>query len=526
VAKSSGVICFAAKTLLPSAVYGASIPKNKFPTGIVQVTLFTDDGEPISERIAFINHHDLLNLSVAGDKPNYTTRQKVRLNITAKNGSQPAEGSFSMSVIDDAKVPFDENAETTILTNLLLTSDIKGYIEKPNYYFNNPTAQTDADLDILLQTQGYRRFSYDGIMNNKFPAIGYLPEKGIDISGTLRASSGIPVFKGNVRLIISDKNYSANAITDADGRFKFSNLVFLDSAKVTLSARNNEKADNLVLTVDNDLAQRIPVNVNKNDEVLNIDSTLSAYLKNSKVQFKGTNTLKEVVIKDTKIVKLASHRDYSALASLGAEADHTIPGSELKGCNAPLECIKGLAFGMTFVDGQFYVTRDYTQGKRTPAEIFLNDKPGDVNMLSTIGPDEIESVEIFTKDELGLINSAYGTNGVIVVNLKKKEAGTKISMQDLKALLPKQNEVTFSPKGYAAVRTFYLPRYSGPRESQTNKVDTRSTIYWNPNIVTDKTGTAAVEFFNADGTGTYRAIIEGIDNDGNIGRQVFKYTVK
>ena len=115
-AKSSGVICYAAKTVLQEQVYNASIPKNKFPTGIVQVTLFTDDGEPVCERIAFIQHNDLLNLSVKSDLPVYITRQKVKLNITAKNSDQPVEGNFSVAVVDEAKVPFDENAETTILT--------------------------------------------------------------------------------------------------------------------------------------------------------------------------------------------------------------------------------------------------------------------------------------------------------------------------------------------------------------------------------------------------------------------------
>jgi uncharacterized protein YfaS (alpha-2-macroglobulin family) len=71
-----------------------------------------------------------------------------------------------------------------------------------------------------------------------------------------------------------------------------------------------------------------------------------------------------------------------------------------------------------------------------------------------------------------------------------------------------------------------MPRYDGPRATQTNRIDTRTTIYWNPNVITDKTGAATLEYFNADGTGTYRAIIEGIDKDGNIGRQVYRYTVK
>ncbi|MDF2430457.1 MAG: hypothetical protein JWP44_88, partial [Mucilaginibacter sp.] len=525
-AKSSGAICFAAKTQLQDQVYTASIPKNKFPTGIVQVTLFTQDGDPISERIAFIQHNDQLKLSISGDHPSYTTRQKVKLNITAKNGDNPAEGSFSLTVLDDSKVPFNDNSETTVLSYLLLTSDIKGYVEKPNYYFNHPDEKTIADLDVLMLTQGYRRFSYDGIMNEKYPSITFLPETGIKISGTLRASNGIPINGGNVRLQITDKNFSANAVTDAEGKFRFTNLIFPDSAKVNINARNNTRASDLVLTLDNESGQRLPVNFNKPDAVLNIDSTLSAYLKNSKMQYKNSNTLKEVVIKDTRIVKTLSHRDYGNLSSLSGEPDHLIPGKLLQGCATALECITTLAMGMTFDNGSFYVTRDYTQGKRVPAQIFLRGTPVDVNALYSLNTAEIESVEIFTKDELGLVNSAYNTNGAIVVNMKKAPEGTKMSLSQLKQLLPQQNDLTVTPQGYAVIRTFYIPRYDGPRASQTNRIDTRSTIYWNPNVMTDKTGAASLEYFNGDGTGTYRAIIEGIDKDGNIGRQIYNYTVK
>jgi hypothetical protein len=140
--------------------------------------------------------------------------------------------------------------------------------------------------------------------------------------------------------------------------------------------------------------------------------------------------------------------------------------------------------------------------------------------------DGIESVEIFLKDELGLVNSANNSNGAIVVNMKKAPEGQKITLAQLRDLIPPKNELTVTPKGYVIKRSFYLPRYSGPRELQPNQTDTRTTIYWNPNIITDPTGTASFEYFNADGKGTYRAIIEGMDKDGNIGRQLFRYTVK
>ncbi len=526
-AKANGGICFAAKTVLTDLVYAASIPKNKFPTGVLQVTLFTSDGDPVTERIAFIQHNDQLNLALSSDKPSYTTRQKVKLNITAKNkDQQPDEGNFSITVIDDAKVPYDENAETTILTNLLLTSDIKGYIEKPNYYFNHPNEKTAADLDVLLQTQGYRRYSYDGVLDAKYPPINFPAEQGIDITGTLRASNGLAIFKGNVTLSIPDKNYYANSVTDADGKFKFTNLVFTDSTKVKLSARNNLHGSDLVLTLDGDHAQSIPISYSKPDEIVNIDSVLNPYLKNSKIQFNNTHTLKEVVIKDTKIVKTVSHKDYPSLSSLSSEPDHLIAGSQLNGCNSVLECLKTLAVGMTFDDQNFYVQRDFNAGKRVPAQVFVKGMPVDANYLISLNANDIESVEVFLKDELGLVNSANNTNGALVINMRKVET-QKISLADLRAMLPQRNELTLMPKGYNAVRSFYLPRYDVPKAMQSTAVDTRSTIYWNPNINTDKTtGAASVEFFNADGTGTYRAIIEGIDKDGNIGRQLFRYEVK
>jgi hypothetical protein len=525
-AKSSGVIAFGAQTKLQNQVYTASVPKSKFPTGIVQVTLFADDGEPLSERIAYIMHNDQLNLSVGSDHPSYTTRQKVKLNITAKNNDKPVEGNFSVSVIDDAKVPIDENSETTILTYLLLTSDITGYIEKPNYYFNHPDEKKLADLDILLQTQGYRRFSYDGIMNDKYPPISFLPEQGITITGTLRASNGMAIGNGNVSMKIKDKNLSANAVTDADGRFRFPNLVFSDSTQVFLSARNNTRASDLILNVDGDPYQKISVNPSRPDEIMNIDSTLSPYLKNSKAQVSNSHILKEVVIKDTRIKKLVSHKDYSSLSSLSSEPDHLVTPNMLQGCNSLLDCLKVFATGMVFENDNFYVMRDYNAGKRTPVQVFVKGMPVDVNYLSNMTADGIESVEIFLKDELGLVNSANNSNGAIVVNMKKAPEGQKITLAQLRDLIPPKNELTVTPKGYVIKRSFYLPRYSGPRELQPNQTDTRTTIYWNPNIITDPTGTASFEYFNADGKGTYRAIIEGMDKDGNIGRQLFRYTVK
>ena len=138
----------------------------------------------------------------------------------------------------------------------------------------------------------------------------------------------------------------------------------------------------------------------------------------------------------------------------------------------------------------------------------------------------MESVEVFFKDDLSGINRRYNTNGVVVVNMREKPKGTKISAAQLKELFPASNTLTFTPQGYSKTKRFYVPKYEVPASSMS-KPDMRTTVYWNPAVLTDKTtGVASFEFYNGDGKGVYKAVLEGIDKDGHIGRFIYRYTVK
>ena len=525
IAQSGGVVCYAAQTVLKSPIYGATIPKSKFPTGILQITIFSSKGSPLSERIAFIQNNDQLNLSLKSDRASYSRRQKVKVLVSAKNKSLPSEGNFSVAVIDESTVPFDESAETTILSHLLLTSDLKGYIEKPNYYFIHPDDKSNADLDVLMLTQGYRRFSYKSIIADKIPPIVFLPEQGIEISGTLRTNSGLPVAKGNIRLLIPDKGFSTQTITDMSGNFSFANILVSDSSKVTLNARDNSNSNNLVITVNGVPAPPSTQYISNVGGIANIDSTLRPYLQNNKKQFNTIHNLKEVVIKGEKEVKKVSHSDFSTLSGLSMDADHTIPGDRFKGCVVFTDCLISSSMGLTFENNNLYVTRDFNSGKKTPIAVYVNGMSVDYNYLMNVNPNEVESAEIFFSDGLSSINRTTNTKGVLEVNLKKQPKGEKISKEQLMAMLPKNNVIDIIPGGYATTREFYSPKYDSPA-GNSGGTDFRSTIYWNPNIITDKNGNASFEFFNADGTGTYRAVIEGIDKDGNIGRYVYRYKVQ
>jgi hypothetical protein len=524
-AQSGGVVCYAAQTVLKNNIYNAIIPKSKFPTGILQVTLFSSKGTPLSERIVFIQNHDQLTLSMKSDLSTYSRRQKTRMLVSAKNNALPAEGNFSVAVINESIVPSDDDDTPTILSHLLLSSDLRGYIEKPNYYFNHNDDKGNSDLDALMLTQGYRRFTYKNILADKIPPITFFPEQGIDISGTLRNNTGLPIAKGNVRLFIPDKAYSTQTTTDANGVFRFSNVIISDTSKVKITARDNPNSNGLMLKLDPLVEPPSTQYFNPVGGVINMDSTLRPYLQNSKKQFNTPRLLQGVEIKAKTAVKKPDHTDYSALSGLGMLADHTISGESFKGCNIFADCLMGVGMGLTYDNNNFYITRDYNSGKRVPVAYYVNGMPVDYTYLLNVDPSMVESVEIFNNDGVSSINRGTGTNGVVVINIKKVPKGEKISKDQLMAMLPKNNEVEFIPGGYNTSRVFYSPKYENPANTSSS-TDFRSTIYWNPTLVTDKTGNASFEFFNSDGTGTYKAVIEGIDKDGNIGRYVYRYKVQ
>lgn len=522
VAQSDGVIYYAAQTPLNSNSINASVPKNKFPSGIIQFTLFSPAGIPLSERLVFIQRPRELKLTLNTDKKTYKAKQPVQLQLQAQTDSAQSVGTFSVAVIDESKVPFNEDAETTILSSLLLTSDLKGYVEKPNYYFKEINKETNGHLDILMLTQGYRRFDYKDIIGDKIPSLSFLPEQGIDITGSLRLLNGIAVPNGKLLLTIGNDKNGVETLSDEQGNFKFSNVLFTDSAQITISARNNENFKNLKITLNGDVYPAISPGFTGPDEIVNIDSTLSPYLKNSERQYRTERLLEEVVITE-RVAPKPRHTQYPALSGLSPIPDHLIDGSRFTGCNLLINCLQTAAMGLTFMDNNFYITRDYNQGNRTPVQVFLNGMAIDVNGINTVTPMEVESVEIFLRDDLGTVNRTYQSNGVLVINTKKKPEGTRISKAELENLLPKSNIVTITPLGFQAERSFYLPKYT---PTSAPGIDLRTTVYWNPDVITDDTGKASFQFYNADGLGTYKAVVEGIDENGNIGRGVHRYKVE
>jgi hypothetical protein len=524
--QSGQVICYGGQSALVAKTYSATIAKSKFPSGVALFTIFAANGDPLAERVVFIQRNDQLKIGLTTAKTTYGVRDPVAFNVTAKTAAnQPALANLSVTVLDDKKVPFDEDAETTILTNQLLSSDLKGYIEKPNYYFNKTNDKTAADLDVLMLTQGYRRIVYKDVFTNKQPAIKFWPEDGIEITGSLRTSAGMAVPRGVLNFYIKNMKISAIVSTNPEGEFKISKLFFPDSVKAVINAKGTYNANNLMIMLNTPTAQAPTPNFNAADEVINIDTVLNAYLQNNKKFAANSRVLKEVIIKEQKAEKKVSHQDFTTLVGLSSIPDHVIDGKRLANCGSLYECLRAILPGITYDQDKLYITRDYNAGKKVEVSIYLDGMIVDFPNLFGIPTESIDQIEIFNNEGLSGVNRMNGTNGVVVIS-SKKTAKPKLDRELLAQLTTSQySAVNFTPKGYYMARAFYSPKYDASKSGSFGG-DLRTTIYWNPKVLTDKDGNATFDFFNADGTGTYRAIVEGIDSNGNIGRTLYRYTVK
>ncbi|SHN25971.1 hypothetical protein [Mucilaginibacter sp. OK098] len=500
---------------LDSPVIKFDIAKHRLHTGVATLTLFSPNGEPISERLFFVQNYDDLRLAVNSDKAAYATREKVIIKLNAKNRADSLiAGSFSVSVADENKVPVDENTENTLLSNLLLTSDLKGNVEQPNYYFTNVTDEKLKELDLVMLTHGYRQFEWKQLLNNGYPPVTWQPETGLEISGIAKTTGGKPLAKGMVTLISAKGHSFLSEQTDNNGNFRFKNMVFADTTRFILQAATAKGGNSTQLTYTAKTGP--PVLPDNRQTIQDNNGPISLYLKNTEKQQEQLNKqglgkgtmLNEVTIK-------ARKSEPSAMSARYGFPDHVLHGKEIGlGSQLAIKLMWRIP-GVEILsgDGIHYYAKlrnKLTGGKPKPMRIVLDGMEMplgfDLNSLSAVTIDKIESM-VNTGDS--------DTAGVLAIT-------TKYGLQPEDIV--STGFLRIKANGFYKAREFYSPKYESTVPGKF--ADLRTTIYWNPNVITDKDGNASFSYFNADGKGTYRIVIEGIDAEGNLGRQVYRYKVE
>lgn len=621
----SGGILKQVNTKLDNKDLGMSLPVSQFHSGVMRITLLSQDGEPLSERLVFLQNPDLLNIAVNTNKSSYHTREKVYVNMTAKSDGTGSAGSFSASVLDESSVPFNDNNESMILSYLLLSSELKGYIEKPNYYFAKNNGQTVNDLDVLMMTQGYRKFAWKQLAGDTSHFTN-IADRSLAISGVAKSSNDAPMADKEVMLLAIKSGAAFSTKTDRTGKFAFDNVEFGDGTAVSLQATGVAKNKNTIRfildtqnepavtdkplaagyaamiqeyagkkqartglsgnsSVDQELTESdlsgasslisaLKLHLNgvsfisdvphlrgyKYPMLIVIDGKITAsnvslnnialsnvddvkLLKGENAQSYGNNGLSGVLVIDTKYGASAvdpTGNNYEARNAMNAttekrpprndqyrssnlggagHADQVIHSETFKYAPTLSAGLNGVVRGVDFVNGVPYLRGNavVSDGAEKIAPMYvLLDGSQVTGGIDNISPLAIETVEVLK----GTSTSMYGVeggNGVLVLT-------SRVSGEEAPVNTASLGSLQFKAHGFYKAREFYSPKYDV--SSQSGGQDFRSTVYWNANLTTDKDGNGAFDFYNSDRHGSFRIIVEGMDDKGNVGWQVFRFKVE
>jgi TonB-dependent SusC/RagA subfamily outer membrane receptor len=503
--------------------------KKVIQSGVATITLFSQDGEPLCERLFFVQNNDQLRLQIQTEKPSYRKKEKVNLLLNAKNtAGLSVDGHFSMTIINESKISASENSERNILTNLLLTSNLSGYVEQPNYYFKDTSEETRRNLDVLMLTQGYRDFEWKQVLNNETRVLTFQPEKGLNINGKITNLSNQPVPLRSVNMVPSNGGQLLSTTSDSKGFFQFSNLVFTDTVHVVLSVVNSEgdkttnKITYLKANYEHPMVPDLPYILQSTE-----DSSMHAYLEKEKKnhnEYIDNDPGKFKLLNPVTVKTVVQDNQYKTQNIAGAGfADQILHADEFGQTGGQLsETLNGRLHGITFVQGiPFIQSHMVSSPTESPQPMLLILDGAEIKFGAAFSIDDIPTTQVETVEVLKYASTGvYGMNGANGVLIITTREGNEVK-KGITAL----GVLPVTPMGFYKARTFYSPKYNYANGNNI-ELEMRPTIYWNPEIKTDKDGNASLEYYNAESRGIYKVIVEGIDKNGNIGRLVYRYKVE
>jgi len=456
-----------------------SIPTNSYPAGVVYLTLFDKNANEQCERLVYINNNKQLNIAIESDKKEYLPREKVELKITAKNEKQePVKANISLAVVNDKTISLADDKQDNILSYFLLSSDVSGEIHEPNYYFNPEEPDAEKAIDYLLLTQGWRRFTWKEVKTyNHNNTTLESPEKA-EITGTILGTD-----LKNVKIKIEETGETVE--TNKYGHFTF--------PKVDLTHPKN-----LIVYFPSGVHRKIIVDHYK-------EYTIAPFVEGKIVLEDKDFTVEQVeigVYGSDKIVHPDSRGNFK-LKDIPNDAMMfyvRINGNETS------------YFIDEYFDKEIHIS-PYMLYKNAIPEAQPMAAGGVRNpnfQLRALKNDMIDEKEMILDNDMEV-------EEVLEENALFDEVVLDIDLHDKKEYAKPQHSTV-----YYRARVYPVPNYS---ENQNPKVrtDFRETIYWNATVETNSEGIATVEFYNSDEVTVFRAIAEGISNNGLIGRKEYTY---
>ncbi|HEY4149940.1 MAG TPA: TonB-dependent receptor plug domain-containing protein, partial [Chitinophagaceae bacterium] len=526
-----------------------TLNERSFPMGIARFTVYADGRLPISERLLFLNEDRHLQVSISTDKQKYLPREKVKLSIkTTDENGRPVPSNLSLSVIDDKLWSFADDKQDHILSWLLMSSELKGKIEEPAFYFKKEEPQAIPALDLVMLTHGYRYFDYIPYAR-KEGDLKFAPDQPNMLSGMILDGKEKPL-KATVFLVDMTAGGRAGRFTTADdGLFFFSELEpnttyylvarALDKKeKITIRVLQNGVGYNpLVVTALRQARLRAANPVAPNAAAMGLQRRVAGNDKKAAEDL--LKKLPGIALDDMGMVKAAGEQHLNDVVVVGygtqkrkeflgavavVNAKDIMPGVKVE------NALEGRAAGL-MIDGtvnplnerKIAIRGTRTIGGGQPLFV-LDGVPLEQFNLNTLNPDDIESIIVLKDAAATAIYGGRAAYGVIMIESRKyRNEKIKIHTGARQSWYAAQY-IRAGGAEYAVARNFYAPKYFSTFTSE--RTDFRETIYWNPVVQTDRNGNAELEFYNSDASTTFRAIAEGIGYNGKPGRAEYTYSAQ
>jgi hypothetical protein len=512
VAQMDHEVVFTGKVDFDAEMSAAAISKKNLPSGILQITAMDMTGLPLAERLVFINNTPASAVQLQLDTVG-TSKRKRNYYTLDLSGYNAISASASVVNADAGAALNSEN----IITSLLLTSDIKGYVHDPGYYFAGNDAGRAKLLDLLLLTQGWRRFNWQNVVKNQHPTLHFPFETGIAIKGKLTGADGkTGVANGKMDLVTKGDDSTtilSTATLNAKNEFAVHDLEFRKSATVFYKGTNVNRQGALVKAT---FYPSYFDTLTRSKAMLDVDMSASNQLteywnmvlsEKQRVDSSQGKTLAAVTVTGKKRSPTDSlNRLYAS--EIFHTSDQTLmldPKSHYADIWQFLNrSIPGITIRNTDEGKLVYFTRYegldlFSENGPPRIQFFLNESPVPVEIIDGLHPDDVGLVKVFKQNAAVL----GADRGAIAVYTKK---GGSLGIWRSRGF------ESFTISGYSVTREFYHPA----KEENNIVSDRRVTLYWNPELKQDASGKAVISFYNDDFAKKFTVVVQGIDKNGKL----------
>ena len=469
--------------------------KNLYP-GINIFTLINHKEQPISERIVFNEKRAPIKsfLKVA-----YVVKEKDTTTVIMKRLKKDTiNTSLSASVLpkNTKTYTFKDN----ILTSFLLESYVRGQIENPSYYFNSITKKTMQDLDLLLLTQGWSRYSWKNIFHKPQIEI-YNFETGFQVNGNLIK----PIYdsENHISFVSKENNLFLTSSIENQNTFYFNNLFLQDSSNITLSYQNKDNKPLKAIFYFNITPKRSLDSLDTSGFIKNYIKTKTPFEPVENIILDDTVILNEVELEYTKAPGLPKPKNRTSGSFYGKNIKLTDRYHPL---SLVTDVIRNNHYDV-YNDGiNVNITTSRIQnlsGSEFSPIVFINNiRINNLNDLATLRVSEIDEMVISGKHSA--VYGSAGAAGVINIYSKKNFGNTKNYYDKFK-----EYDVPF---GFSTAKEYYSPLYITSKSLSFSKYGVNT---WIPNIAADSNGDFLIKFPNLNQE-SVTLFIEGMSSDGSL----------